>query len=288
MTKPDFYALITLPIIVLMGLGVAFAGGQNGFSVFGVSVFVFCVGLVFVIQWVAFIPAYLTQSERFFDLVGGFTYILVIALSVFLSAVMDGRSLLLLTLVVVWAGRLGLFLFRRIHKAGRDDRFDEIKVSFVRFLNAWTLQGLWVAFTLAAALGAVTTTMRKELDGLAVVGFLIWLFGFVIEVVADDQKSRFREDPKNKGKFIQSGLWSKSRHPNYFGEIVLWIGVAVIALPVLQGWQWVTLISPVFVAVLITKVSGIPMLEKKADKKWGGQSDYEAYKAKTPILILWP
>ena len=117
------------------------------------------------------------------------------------------------------------------------------------------------------------------------VGFLVWAVGFAIEVVADSQKSRFSANPDNKGKFIQTGLWSRSRHPNYFGEIMLWIGVAIIALPVLRGWQWVALISPVFVTLLLTRVSGVPLLEKKADKKWGGQADYESYKKRTPELI---
>jgi len=123
------------------------------------------------------------------------------------------------------------------------------------------------------------------MDLFALIGLLVWVFGFAMEVVADYQKSRFNADPKNKGKFIQTGLWSRSRHPNYFGEIVLWIGVMIIALPVLQGWQWVALISPVFVTLLLTRVSGIPLLEKKADQKWGGQADYEAYKRQTPGLI---
>jgi steroid 5-alpha reductase family enzyme len=205
-----------------------------------------------------------------------------------LSPEVDGRSLLLLALVVIWAARLGTFLFRRIRKAGKDARFDELKTSFSRFLLTWTMQGLWVSLTLAAALAAITTTTRKGLDVFALIGFLVWALGFAFEVVADAQKSRFRADPENKGKFIHTGLWAWSRHPNYFGEIVLWIGVAIIALPVLQGWQWVTLISPVFVTLLITRVSGVPMLEKRADEKWGGQEDYEAYKERTPVLIPWP
>jgi steroid 5-alpha reductase family enzyme len=147
------------------------------------------------------------------------------------------------------------------------------------------LQGLWISLTLAAALAAITTNTRKELDGFALVGFLVWVVGFAIEAGADAQKNRFRSDPQNKGKFIQSGLWSRSRHPNYFGEILIWVGVAIIALPVLQGWQWVGLISPVFVTLLLTRVSGIPLLEKSADKKWGGQTDYEEYKKRTPVLI---
>jgi steroid 5-alpha reductase family enzyme len=244
--------------------------------------------LAFAIQWLAFIPAYLLQNESFFDLTGSITYLSVTAIAVLLSPVVDGRSILLLALVVVWAARLGTFLFRRIRKAGKDTRFDEIKPSFIRFLNTWTLQGLWVTFTLAAALAAITTTTRKELDVFAAIGFLVWVFGFAFEVTADTQKSRFRADPSNKGKFIHTGLWAWSRHPNYFGEIVLWVGVAIIALPVLRGWQWVTLISPVFVALLISRISGVPILEKQADERWGGQEDYEAYKERTPVLIPRP
>jgi len=188
----------------------------------------------------------------------------------------------------MWATRLGTFLFNRVLSSGGDDRFDEIKPSFLRFLNTWTLQGLWVTFTLAAALAAITTTVRRDLGVFALVGFLVWAFGFTFEVLADAQKNQFRADPANKGKFINTGLWAWSRHPNYFGEITLWIGVALIALPVLRGWQWLTLISPLFVALLITRVSGVPMLEKKADERWGGQEAYEAYKANTPVLIPRP
>ena len=242
-------------------------------------------GLAYLIQWIVFIPSFLRQTEKFFDLTGSLTYISVTFLIFFLSPVKDARSFLLLALVLIWAIRLGTFLFRRIHKAGKDDRFDDLKPSFFRFLNVWTIQGLWVSFTAAAAWVAMASANRVALDVFAVVGFLVWVAGFVIEVVADAQKSRFNADPANKGKFIQSGLWSRSRHPNYFGEILLWVGVAVIALPVLQGWQWVALVSPVFVTVLLTRVSGIPLLEQKADKKWGGQPDYEEYKKKTPVLI---
>jgi steroid 5-alpha reductase family enzyme len=288
MKKSDRNALIALLVVILVGLGVAFAGSQGGASAFGIPIFAFSVGLAFLIQWLAFIAAYLLQTEKFFDLTGSITYISVTILAVLLSPVVDGRSILLLILVVVWAGRLGTFLFRRVLKAGKDARFDDLKPSFIRFLNTWTLQGLWVTFTSAAALAAITTATRKELGLFALIGFLIWVLGFATEATADAQKNRFRADPENKGKFIHTGLWAWSRHPNYFGEIVLWIGVAVIALPILRGWQWVTLISPVFVTLLLTRISGVPMLEKRADEKWGGQEDYEAYKARTPVLIPRP
>ena len=285
MKTTDRNAVFVLPILVLIGLLVAWAGSQGGTAIMGVPVFALAVGLAFLIQWLAFIPAYRLQTEKFFDLTGSLTYVSVITLAVFLSAGADGRAILLWALVVIWAIRLGAFLFGRIKRSCKDDRIDEIKPSVIRFLNIWTIQGLWVTLTMAAALVAITTTNRKELDGFALVGFLVWAGGFAIEVVADTQKSRFSANPDNRGKFIQTGLWSRSRHPNYFGEIVLWIGVAVIALPVLQGWQWSALISPIFVTLLITRVSGIPLLEKKADAKWGGQEDYEAYKKKTPVLI---
>jgi steroid 5-alpha reductase family enzyme len=129
---------------------------------------------------------------------------------------------------------------------------------------------------------------RRDLGIFALVGFLLWILGFGIEVIADRQKSKFRADPQNAGKFINTGLWSWSRHPNYFGEILLWIGVAVITIPVLSGWQWLTLISPIFVAILLTRVSGIPILESLADEKWGGQAEYENYKGKTSLLIPKP
>jgi steroid 5-alpha reductase family enzyme len=285
MKNTDRNAWLVTPVTVLLGLLVALAGSQGGATLGGIPVFALAVGLAFLIQWLVFIPAFINQTEKFFDLTGSLTYLSVITFALLSSAAVDGRALLVYILVVIWAARLGTFLFRRIKKAGKDDRFDDIKPSFVRFLNVWSLQGLWVTFTLAAALVTITTTTRKEIDVFAIIGLLVWVIGFAFEAVSDYQKSRFNANPDNKGKFIDTGLWSRSRHPNYFGEIVLWVGVVIIALPVLQGWQWVALISPVFVTLLLTKVSGVPLLEKKADEMWGGQEDYEAYKKNTPVLI---
>ncbi len=288
MTKAERAAIVALPVAVAVAAGVAVAGSQGGNTVGGFPVFALCVVLAFAVQWVAFVPAYIMQSERFFDLTGSLTYIVVTVVAVVLSAGADDRSALLLVMVVVWAVRLGSYLFLRIRRAGADARFDDIKPSFLRFLNTWTLQGLWVSLTLAAALAAITTTAREGIGAVTWVGAAIWLLGIGLEATADVQKSRFRSDPANKGRFIHTGLWSWSRHPNYFGEIVLWVGVAVVAAPVLHGWQWVTLISPVFVFLLLTRVSGVPLLEKSADAKWGGQADYEAYKARTPVLVPRP
>jgi steroid 5-alpha reductase family enzyme len=288
MDRAEKTALIGMPIILLFAAIVAYAGSQGGYVILGIPLFAICVALAFVIQWIAFIPAYINQTERFFDLTGSITYLSVSILAVLASPTVDPRGILLLAIVSIWAIRLGTFLFRRVRAEGSDRRFDDIKPSFARFLMTWTLQGLWVSITLAAALAAITTAFKLPLGGFALVGFLVWLVGFAIEVIADRQKSQFRASPENAGKFINVGLWSWSRHPNYFGEIILWIGVAIIALPVLRGWQWLTMISPLFVILLLTRISGIPMLEARSDQKWGGQPAYEDYKARTSVLILRP
>jgi len=288
MDNKERRTILAIPIVLLIAAVVAWAGSQDGYAVFGIPIFALCVALAFIIQWIAFIPAYIRQTEKFYDLAGSITYLSVIWIAAILSPVVDARTWLLLAITSIWAVRLGTFLFRRVRAAGEDRRFRDIKPSFARFLLAWTLQGLWVSITIAAALAAITSITRLDLGVFALVGFLVWLFGFGIEVLADRQKSMFRADPKNADKFINVGLWSWSRHPNYFGEIILWVGVAIIAIPILSGWQWLTLISPIFVIILLTRISGVPMLEARAKEKWGGQDEYEDYKARTSSLILKP
>jgi steroid 5-alpha reductase family enzyme len=288
MKKEDLNSYLTVLVAVGIGILVALAGSQESVMVGNIPLFALVVGLIYLIQWLVFIPSYLKRTEKFYDFTGSITYISMVILSAILSRKIDVRTLLILVLVVIWAARLGTFLFKRVKAVGEDRRFREIKKSFARFLSAWTLQALWVTFTLAAALAAITSLRSIPLDSLATIGSLLWIAGFSIEVIADYQKSKFKTDLANKGKFIRSGVWAWSRHPNYFGEIMLWSGVAIIVLPVLRGWQWVTLISPVFVTLLLTRISGVPMLESRADEKWGGQADYEDYKKKTSILIPMP
>jgi len=285
MTEAETQRLIALPIALAAVAGLAYAGGQGGAVIGTLPLFSLCAALALTIQWVAFVPAYLMRTERFFDLTGSLTYLAVTAVAIGLGPPADTRSGLLGVLVAVWATRLGVFLVGRIRSSGSDRRFDEIKTSFIRFFAAWTLQGVWVCFTMGAALAAMASPRTVPLGAFAWAGLALWITGFGIEVVADRQKSRFRAQRGNEGRFIDSGLWAWSRHPNYFGEIVLWTGMAIIAAPVLQGWQYLTLISPVFVTLLLTKVSGIPLLEQRADAKWGGDPDYEEYKASTPVLV---
>lgn len=272
---------------LVLGSAIAFAGSQHGATVQGLPLFALCCAAAFLIQWIVFIPAWIYQTEHYFDLTGSLTYITLAVIAVALGQG-DVRSLLIGALVFIWAFRLGSFLFLRIRAAGEDRRFRSIKTDFLQFLMTWTLQGAWVSITLGAGLAAMTSANEVPLGVFAVVGLLLWIAGFAIEVVADTQKSKFKADPANEGQFINVGIWRWSRHPNYFGEIVLWIGITLIALPVLQGWQYLTLISPVFVIVLLTKISGVRMLEHRSDKRWGSDPVYQAYKSDTPVLILRP
>jgi len=271
---------------VAVAVGVAWAASQGGATLAGVPVVLLCALLAFGVQWIAFIPAYAKQSERFYDVTGSLTYVMVVWFAIVASRSFDLRSMILGLLIFVWAARLGTFLLRRIRSEGSDSRFDHIKPSAARFFVAWTLQGLWVFLTASAALAAITTESPRTFGWRDVLGILIWGTGFAIEVIADFQKRRFRE--RNPGRFVHTGLWAWSRHPNYFGEIMLWIGIFTIASSTLVGWQWVTAISPLFVIFLLTKVSGIPILEKRAEDRWGDHESYRRYKENTPVLIPRP
>lgn len=234
------------------------------------------------IQWVAFVPAYAAQTERFYDLTGTLTYLTLVGMA--LSQGTHPRALILAALVSVWALRLGSFLVRRIHDAGGDGRFDAIKPSRGRFLMAWSLQGLWVFLTACAAL-VLMLGPATPLGPVDALGYAIWTLGFGLEVVADRQKDAFRRREAKAPPWIDEGLWSWSRHPNYLGEILLWTGIAVSGLATYEGAMWLALLSPVFVTVLLTRISGIPLLERRADDRWGDRPGYQAYKLRVGVLL---
>lgn len=283
--SPNAQAWIGSVVAVLLGAGMAWAGSQGGLAWQGWPVFALCGVLAFAVQWVVFVPSFIGRTEHYFDLTGSLTY-LALAGGALVAGHGDVRALLLAGLVAAWALRLGGFLFLRVKQDGADGRFDQIKHSFPRFLMTWTVQGLWVFLTLAATLAAMTGPQAVPLGPLAALGAVLWAIGFALEVVADAQKRAFRRDPANAGRFITTGLWAWSRHPNYAGEIVLWTGIALIAAETLSGWRWVALVSPLFVYALLTRVSGIPLLEARGRKRWGGDPAYQAYVARTPVL--WP
>ena len=281
-TIPSIFISILLAGLVAIGID------QGSVNISGVSLIYFCCAFIFLAQWLVFIPSYIFETEHYFDLTGSLTYVSVTLLAILFTVDISLRDILLALFVWIWAFRLGSFLFIRVKKAGSDGRFDLMKKDFWWFLMTWTIQGLWVFLTLAMALAAITSESKMAIDIFAIIGTLIWIFGFSIEVVADQQKTNFKDDPDNKDKFITIGLWSWSRHPNYFGEMVLWIGIAVIAFPVLIGWQLVALISPIFVIFLLTRISGITMLESRGYKKWKDDPAYIDYLERTSVLVPFP
>lgn len=288
MTEQNRNSLLGIVASLVVGALVVLAGSDGSWKVGSIAVFAVCGILAYVINWVVFVPSSLAKTEHYFDLTGSATYLTVIVVALLLSDDLDARAIIVGAMVVIWALRLGSFLFRRVRRDGRDGRFDEIKVDPLRFFMTWTLQGLWVLLTVACALAIITGIEREPIGWVAIIGIVVWVGGFAIEALADRQKSAFKRDPANSGRFITSGLWAWSRHPNYFGEIVLWIGIAIMALPVLSGWRWVTLISPVFVFLLLTRVSGIPMLEARAYDRWGEEEEYRHYTDNTPVLVPRP
>lgn len=174
------------------------------------------------VQWVSFIHAGgffgNQRTEKYYDFIGSLTHISTVAVSYFLLPTKSIRQSIVSAASTIWALRLGVFLFWRIHQSGSDSRFTEMKKDNWQFLIAWTLQGAWVFLTQLSILTLNQAEDKNRLKIVNYVGLSIWVIGFIIEVVSDLQKSAFKMNPENRGKFIDTGLWSTSRHPNYFGK----------------------------------------------------------------------
>ena len=282
----DFGAIA---LCILTAYLVAIAASVDGIFFSGIPIILLCAIVSFVTHWMIAVPSLITSSEKYFDFTGMVATLLVVLTAMFAllssGAQASIRSVFVASFVSVWTLRLGIFLYKRIVKAGEDIRFRDIKKSLPKFLMTWTLSALWVFLTTVNAITLIALNPLEPIGIFFIMGALLWLLGFGFEVIADRQKKYFSEQPKNEGRFITQGLWSVSRHPNYFGEIILWAGIAIISLPFLSGWQYVTLVSPVFVFLLLTRISGLPFLEDKAEKKWGEDKDYIEYKKRTPILV---
>ena len=288
--NPIIKDYINIAIVISIAWVIAYAGSYNSTNFNGHSILFLCMCSSFLVHWIAFIPSYLAKTEKFYDITGTVAYITVLYIASTLTTYsfdhqLELRSQVAIALVVIWAVRLGLFLFIRVLKVGEDRRFREAKQSFSKYLLWWSMSALWVFLTTANALTLIINNTNVSDDLYFYFGISLWGFGFLFEVLADEQKRKFRTNKNNKNRFISTGLWGISRHPNYFGEILLWVGMAIIALPTLKGWQHVTLISPIFIYFLLTRISGVNLLEQRADKKWSGDEDYKKYKKQVPVLI---
>ena len=247
------------------------------------SVIYKCMLISFFLHFLIFIPSNLFKTEKFYDMTGTISFVSVSTYAYFSSSNLSLRADILFFIILIWTLRLGFFLFYRILKAGEDQRFSELKQKTLSFIVPWTLSAMWVFVTAAPALLAIGSPKIINIDIYLIIGLCLWIFGFVIENIADYQKIKFNKT--SNGKFINIGLWSISRHPNYFGEIVLWLGVSIISFPALSQLQYIALFSPIFVYLLLTRISGINLLEERAEIKWADNQDYQDYKNSTPILI---
>ena len=243
-----------------------------------------CLMITFVVHIIFGAPSIIYKSEYLFDLTGS---IAVLSMLVYLVIVVPNlglRSLLLLVMASIWTIRLGSFLFLRIHKYKKDSRFDNLKQSFLSFIITWELSAVWTFITILCVISASVSVIQVELGLLDYLAIILWVLSFIIEVVADFQKLNFKKK-KNNLPFITTGLWQYSRHPNYFGEIAMWFCIALISYPNLYSWLYLSLISPFFVMLLLTKISGINLLEQANIKKYGHIKEYQDYINKTSTLI---
>jgi steroid 5-alpha reductase family enzyme len=191
-------------------------------------------------------------------------------------------------LVVVWALRLGAYLFRRILRMKVDHRFDGMRERPLRFARFWLLQAITVAVVMLPVSYLLDRDKPTGVAAWSIAGASIWAVGITVEAVADAQKAAFRAKEENRGRFIASGLWRYSRHPNYFGEMLVWWGLFVFVFPVLHGAAFAVVIGPIFITLLLLFVSGIPLVERSADEKYEGDGAYRAYKQRTSILVPLP
>jgi steroid 5-alpha reductase family enzyme len=220
--------IIGIAISLALGSLIILAGSQGSVTYQGLALFALCGSIGFILHWLVFIPSYTFQTEHYFDLTGSISYIATVSAAIYLNPQLNIRDMIICAMIVIWALRLGSFLFGRIKKDGKDKRFTVMKTKFTWFLMTWTLGGLWVLVTMAAGLAAITSDTAVPLGGLAYTGIFLWVAGMVIEVMADTQKTNFRKIPENRDRFITSGIWAWSRHPNYFGEIIEWLGWAIL------------------------------------------------------------
>jgi len=191
-------------------------------------------------------------------------------------------------LVLVWAVRLGSYLFRRILRTRVDHRFDEMRDKPLRFARFWLLQAITVAVVMLPVSYLLGRDDAPEAGPWTIAGVALRSTGLLIEAVADAQKSSFKARDENRGRFITSGLWRYSRHPNYFGEMLVWWGLFVLAVPFLDGAAFAVVAGPVFITLLLLFVSGIPLLERSAEAKYGDDPAYREYKRRTSILVPLP
>ncbi|KAL8144320.1 hypothetical protein V2J09_017352 [Rumex salicifolius] len=239
-------------------------------------------------QFAFFVVTALLKFDKVTDFAGSTNFVILALLTLIVKGTWHFRQVVLSVLAVIWGLRLGLFLLMRIIQWGEDKRFDEMRGNLGKLAVFWIFQAVWV-WTVSLPVTVVNSINRNPSLGAAdIIGWIMWCIGFAIEATADQQKLTFKNSPGSRGRWCDVGMWKYSRHPNYFGEIFLWWGIFVAATPVLEGSDWVVVIGPIFLTLLLLFLSGLPILEASADKKFGSMPDFRRYKSVTSPLIPLP
>ncbi|XP_057544256.1 uncharacterized protein LOC130823600 isoform X2 [Amaranthus tricolor] len=239
-------------------------------------------------QFIFFVITALLKFDKVTDFAGSTNFIILAVLTILIKGSWHFRQVILTLLVVLWGLRLGLFLLMRILQWGEDRRFDEMRSNIGKLAVFWLFQAVWV-WTVSLPVTIVNASDKNpSLQAADIIGWIMWSIGFSLEASADQQKLSFKNSPANRGRWCNVGVWKYSRHPNYFGEIFLWWGIFIGSIPVLEGAEWLVILGPVFLTLLLLFLSGIPLLEESADKKYGNVDEYKLYKKVTSPLIPLP
>lgn len=241
-----------------------------------------------VFQLIFFLITYVLKFDKVTDFAGATNFMLIVILTLTVSGSYTTRQIVLTTLILVWAIRLGSFLLYRIFLWGEDRRFDGQRNDVIRLAVFWSLQATWCWSVCLPSTIINSKSVTKGLTSLDYIGWILFSCGLILESVADIQKLAYKQTENSRDRWTDVGVWKWSRHPNFFGEMVVWWGIYVSALNDLKGVEHMAIIGPIFITLLLLFVSGMPILEKSADERYGHRDEYKEYKKKTSALIPVP
>lgn len=244
-------------------------------------------GLILLLNYAVFLLAYKLQTDQYTDITYAFSFLVVAGYFFFSGGDYSTSKCFLFIMVAIWALRLGIYLKSRVVNMGEDERFTNIRPHFGRFFGFFTIQGIGI-FLISLPL---ILAFQKELytnnqyNWIKFIGTIVIIAGFIIESMADYQKSVFRSKAINNGQFIHRGLYAYIRHPNYLGEIMFWTGIFIFVSPFLVGLEFLSIISPIFISILLIYISGIRLLEKSSINNYGHLDSYNDYFKRTWRLV---
>ncbi len=280
----SFKHLISFLIILLVIIFLTYILSFDTLSINEIPIVYLFTSSILILNSTFFLHSYIYRTDIFFDLVGSLSFLSIGVISLLLIPNIDANQILVFFLLLFWSLRLGPFLFIRRLGANNDERLEEFFKSPLSLYFLWSMNSLWVFFTSLSMIIIFSSPNENEFGLIQWLGLIVWVTGYVIEVISDSQKTKFNKF--NKGKFINIGLWKYIRHPNYLGEIIIWVGIFIISLNYIHSLtSFLSILSPIFVFLLLRFITGVPQLEARGKEKWGHLDEYNSYKEKTGLLF---